>query len=146
MLVLGAAAPASAGRSQTLYFDAPELRDPSARDATLDELRSLGVDAVRLIVYWQDVAPDAGNNNRPDVDLSDPAAYGWGQYEAAVAAAHARGFEVLVTLTTPGPRWATRRKTDGVTRPSPRHFRKFVQAAGRQWGDRVAAWAALNEP
>jgi hypothetical protein len=145
-LTLGAAAPAPAAPSQPLYFDAPELRDPAAREATLDELQSLGVRAVRLVVYWQDVAPDAGRNNPPDVDLSDPAAYAWGSYDDAVAAARARGMRVLVTLTTPGPRWGTKARRDGVTRPLPSEFRRFAEAAGRRYGDQVDAWAALNEP
>ena len=146
VLVLGAVAPAHGARSQPLYFEAPELRDPGTREATLDELQSLGVRAVRIVVYWQDVAPDAGRNDPPNVDLRDPAAYAWGSYEEAVAAAAARGFDVLLTLTTPGPRWATRKKTDRITRPSPSQFRAFAEAAGRQFGERVHAWAALNEP
>jgi hypothetical protein len=145
VLVLGAASPASAGRSQPLYFDAPELRDPAVRGSTLDELQSLGVSAVRLVVYWQDVAPDAERNNPPAVDLSDPAAYNWGAYHDAVVAASDRGFDILVTLTTPGPRWATKARTDRLTRPSSEQFRRFSEAAGRQWGDRVGAWAAINE-
>ena len=146
VLTLGAASPAFAARSQPLYFDAPELRDPAVRDGTLDELQSLGVRAVRVVLYWQDVAPDAVRNNKPAVDLTDPAAYAWGAYEDAVAAAHARGIAVMLTLTTPGPRGATRSKSDGVTRPSATEFRRFAQAAGRQFGERVGAWAALNEP
>jgi hypothetical protein len=145
-LTLGAAAPARAARTQPLYFDAPELRDPAAREGALDELQSLGVRAVRIVLYWQDVAPEAERNNVPAADLNDPAAYAWGSYEEAIAAAHARGFSVLVTLTTPGPRWATAKKTDRLTRPSPAQFARFAEAAGRQFGDRVDAWSALNEP
>ncbi len=144
--LLGAVAPANADRTQPLYFDAPELRDPAAREGTLDELQSLGVRAVRVVLYWQDVAPDADRNNRPDVDLGDPASYAWGSYDDAIGAAHARGMKVLVTLTTPGPRWATKDKTDRITRPSPAEFRRFVAATARRYGDRVDAWAALNEP
>ncbi|HEX2085227.1 MAG TPA: hypothetical protein VHF89_06055 [Solirubrobacteraceae bacterium] len=146
VLSLGASATTHAARSQALYFDAPELRDPGLREPTLDELQSLGVRAVRVVLYWQDVAPDAGRNDAPPVDLADPAAYSWGSYDDAIGAAHARGFRVLVTLTTPGPRWATRDNRDRVTRPSPSQFRRFVEAAGRRYGDRVEAWAALNEP
>ncbi|MDQ3740973.1 MAG: cellulase family glycosylhydrolase [Actinomycetota bacterium] len=146
VLLLGATAPAHAARTQPLYFDAPELRNPEVREGTLDELQSLGVRAVRVVLYWQDVAPDAERNNRPDVDLTDPAAYNWATYEEAIGAAHARGMRVLLTLTTPGPRWAMRDRSDRVTRPSPAEFRKFVVAAGRRYGDRVDAWAALNEP
>ncbi|HEX8121358.1 MAG TPA: hypothetical protein VF549_08855 [Solirubrobacteraceae bacterium] len=147
VLAIGAVAPtAHASRTQPLYFDAPELRDPNARAGTLDELQSLGVHAVRVVLYWQDVAPDAARNNRPAVDLSDPAAYNWAEYDGAIGAASDRGFDVLVTLTTPGPRWATRSKQDGITRPSAAEFRKFATAAGRRFGDRVGAWAAINEP
>ena len=137
---------AGASRTQPLFFDAPELRDPGARDATLDELQSLGVRAVRVVMYWQDVAPGAADRSRPDVDLRDPASYAWGSYDEAISAASARGFDVLVTLTTPGPRWATRKKKDRITRPSPARFRDFAQAAARRFGDRVDTWAALNEP
>ena len=145
--MLGALAPgAGASRAQPLYFDAPELRNPDAREATLDELQSLGVGAVRVVLYWQDVAPDPDRNDPPAVPLEDPAVYAWGSYEEAIAAARARGFDVLVTLTTPGPRWAMKKRTDRLTRPSPAQFRKFAEAAGRQFGERVGAWAALNEP
>lgn len=145
-LLLAAAAPAHAGRTQAVYFDAPEIRDAAQREATLDELQSLGVRAVRVVVWWQDVAPDVERNNPPPVDLSDPASYAWGSYDDAIGAAAARGMRVLVTLTTPGPRWAMRDRTDRLTRPSPQQFRRFAEAAGRRFGDRVDAWAALNEP
>jgi hypothetical protein len=146
LLCAVAAAPAHASRTQPLYFDAPELRDPGLREATLDELQSLGVRAVRVVVYWQDVAPDPDRNDPPAVDLADPAAYSWGSYDDAIGAARARGLRVMLTLTTPGPRWATRAKTDRVTRPSPAEFRRFATAAGRRYGAGVDAWAALNEP
>jgi hypothetical protein len=146
VLLLGSAAPAHAARSQPLYFDAPELRDPAQREATLDELQSLGVRAVRIVLYWQDVAPEPGRNDKPGVDLADPNVYSWGGYDDAIGAARARGMRVLVTLTTPGPRWGTRDRRDGITRPLPAEFRRFAEAAGRRYGERVGAWAALNEP
>ena len=54
--------------------------------------------------------------------------------------------KVLLTLTTPGPRWAMRDKRDRITRPSGAQFGRFATAAGRHFGDRVDAWAAVNEP
>ena len=137
---------ASAAPAQPLYFDAPELRDPGRRAATLDQLESLGVRAVRVVLYWQDVAPDVDGRQVPDVDLSNPDAYAWGSYDGAVDAARERGFDVMLTITTPGPRWATASGRDRVTRPSPEQFRRFVEAVGRRYGDRVNAWSALNEP
>jgi hypothetical protein len=141
------AAPAAGAPGQRLLFEAPnELRDPGLRPAALAELESLGVDALRVIVYFNDVAPDRDSARRPDVDLTDPAAYQWGEYDAVLAAARERGWDVLLTLTGPVPRWATRDRRDKVTRPSPALFERFVTAAGRRYGEQVRSWAIWNEP
>jgi len=142
-----AAAPAAAAPSQRLLFEAPnELRDPSTRAAALAELESLGVDALRVIVYFNDVAPDRDSPNRPPGDLADPATYQWGEYDAVLAAARERGWDVLLTLTGPVPTWATRDRRDKVTRPVPALFEQFVTAAGRRYGEQVDDWAVWNEP
>ena len=60
LLVLLAAFPAAAAASstQSMTFEAPrELLDPAKRDGTLQEIRDLGVDRVRVLVYWRDYAP-----------------------------------------------------------------------------------------
>ncbi len=63
-----------------------------------------------------------------------------------IASAHARGMRVLLTVTGPVPKWATRRERDTVSRPSPTQFRRFMIAAGRQFGSSVRYWAVWNEP
>jgi hypothetical protein len=71
---------AEARTSQRMLFQAPrELRsgDPALRAATLDELQSLGVGWLRLVVYWNDVAPRPDTTSRPRFDERDPASYDW---------------------------------------------------------------------
>jgi hypothetical protein len=147
LLCLGLPAAAHAKASQQLVFDARrDLLDASKREQTLDELQRLGADQLRLLVYWKDVAPAAEGTAVPGGDLSDPAAYNWGQYDAVIDAARKRNLPVLVTITLPGPKWAMRDKKDFLTYPSDTQFGRFVQAAGKHWGPQISTWAIGNEP
>ncbi len=145
--LLALAAPAAASRSQTVTFEAPrDLLDPARRDAALREIDSLGVRALRVVLYWNTVAPNRDRARRPAFDPRDPAAYAWGQYDALLAAAAARGWSVHLTLSGPVPTWATRARRDKVTRPDPALFRAFAEAAGRRFGAQVDLWSIWNEP
>jgi hypothetical protein len=152
LLALAAAAlllPASAGASarQTMSFEAPrDLRDPATRDAALDEISGLGVGALRVILYWQDVAPQAQSRVKPSFDETAPASYDWSAYEATIDGARARGMRILLTVTGPVPRWATNGAKNNVDRPSPNEFQKFMQAVGRHYGGRIDAFSVWNEP
>jgi hypothetical protein len=147
LLAIAGAGTAHAAPTQSLIFDAQrELLDASTRDQALDELQSLGVSQVRVLLYWKDVAPAADGTAVPGGDLTDPAAYDWSRYDAAMAALRQRGWQVLMTVTTPGPKWAMSGKRDFVTRPSATHFERFVTAAARHYGEQVNQWAVLNEP
>jgi hypothetical protein len=144
---LGAPAVAGASRGQMVLFDTQgELVNPQSRAATLADLEELGVDALRVVVYWKDVAPSPDARRKPSFDASDPAAYRWGEFDNVLAEARARGWRVAMTLTTPAPKWATRDKDDYVTRPSAKEFGRFVTAAGKHWGEQVDIWAIGNEP
>jgi hypothetical protein len=146
-LAFGAAA-AQASPTQAMIFDAQrDLTDPATRDQALTELESLGVRHVRVLLYWKDVAPSPDARSKPGGDLSDPAAgYDWSKYEPVMAALRARGWKVLMTVTTPGPKWAMDGRKDYVTRPSKTDFGRFVTAVGRKYGGQVSEWAVLNEP
>jgi len=143
---------ASAKHSQFTIFQATrEVRspDPTVRAKALDDIRALGVHWLRVIVYWQDVAPRPGSRHRPHFNERDPDDYpasGWARYDNIVNDARARGFRLLVTITGPGPRWGTRSRRNRVTRPSPARFRRFVTAVGRRYGDDVRYWSVWNEP
>ena len=71
---------ASAKRSQFTIFQATrEVRspDPAVRAQALDEVEALGVHWLRVVLYWQDVAPDVDASSVPSIDETDPAAYDW---------------------------------------------------------------------
>jgi hypothetical protein len=140
---------ASAKRSQFMIFQATrEVRspDPAVRAQALDEIKALGVHWLRLNLYWQDVAPDVDVRTVPTFDESDPAGYDWRIYDRVLADAHARAMRVLMTVSGPGPRWATRSREDRVTRPSPTRFRRFMTAVGHRYGDQIDYWSVWNEP
>lgn len=142
-----AAPPAHARPDQAMTFEAPrDLLDPERREAALAELDALGVTSLRVILRWRDVAPNGDSSTRPAFDATDPNAYGWGQYDALLAAAQARGWSVILTISSPVPKWATSAKRDSVTRPSPAEFRRFTTAVGRRYGDQISTWSMWNEP
>ena len=140
---------ASAKRSQFTIFQATrEVRspDPAVRGQALDEVAALGARWLRVVLYWQDVAPDVDAAKVPSFDEADPAGYDWTIYDRVLADARARDLRVLVTISGPGPRWATRSRQDRVTRPSATRFGRFVTAVGRRYGEQVDYWSIWNEP
>lgn len=144
---LALAAPASASRTQSTSFEAPrDLLDARTRPGALDEIQGLGVNSLRVVLYWRSVAPRATSSSKPDFDTTDPAGYDWGQYDALLTEAKARGMDMLLTVSGPVPRWATEDKRDNVTRPDPAEFAQFMTAVGRHFADRVATWSVWNEP
>ncbi len=150
VVLLALPAAASASSTQSMTFEAPrELLDPGTRDRTLQEIRAFGVDRVRVLVYWQSYAPAPKSKTRPRFDASDPAAYPagvWDQLDGLFTAAAARGVAVQLTLTGPVPKWATAKKRDNLTKPSPKEFQAFATAVGRRYGDKVSQWSIWNEP
>ena len=147
LLALVLVAPAGASRTQSMTFEAPrDLMNPALRAGALEEIDSFGVRSVRVILTWQTVAPGADSATRPNFEPTDPDAYDWGEYEPLMAAIEARGWSVLMTISGPVPKWATRSKRDNLTRPSPAAFAAFVTAVGRKFGSQVDSWAIWNEP
>jgi hypothetical protein len=146
--LLLAAPAAEARKSQFTIFEANrELRshDAAERAALFDEIQGFGVRWIRIVMYWRDVAPAPGEESAPRFDETDPAAYDWTTYERIVAEARSRGIRVLITPSGPAPDWATL-AGNGVDYPSPTRFRRFMTAAGRQFGSRVSYWSIWNEP
>jgi hypothetical protein len=142
-----AADPALASHRQVLFFEAPrELLGAATRSRALSQLEGLGVRALRVELHWHDVAPDASARRRPNFDAKDPASYQWGQYDALLAEAKRLGWEVLLTVTSPVPRWATAGAKDLLTRPDDLQFEEFMTAVGRRFAGEVALWGIWNEP
>jgi hypothetical protein len=149
--VLGAAvaSPAVASHTQAMFFEAP--RDlvevtPSARAKALAQLQALGVRALRVELYWRSVAPAPNSAKRPRFDATNPAGYRWGAYDALLAEAARLHWQVLLTVTSPVPKWASVGHKDFVTRPNERQFHEFMTAVGRHYGGEVSLYAIWNEP
>jgi hypothetical protein len=147
LLVLLAPAAAHANKTQSMTFEAPrDLKDPSTRDQAFNDIAALGVHSMRLVLYWHDVAPQPDSRVKPAFDETSPASYNWGSYDAVIDGIKARGWNLLLTVSGPVPRWATNGARDTVTRPSPNEFRKFVQAVATHYGTKIDTWSIWNEP
>ena len=141
------AVPALASHGQVTYFEGSNiLLSPAKRPHALAQLRSLGVRALRVELYWHDVAPGANSAARPRFDATNPASYNWSRYDALLAEAQRLHWEVLLTVTSPVPRWATAdRKAPYVTRPRPKDFQEFMTALARHYGSEVSIYSIWNE-
>lgn len=140
------AAPASASRTQETQFqDDTLLVYPPASEvaATLNTLRSLGVDRIRVSVYWRLVAPNPDSRQRPSFapgGADDPASYPadkWERYDTIVKLAAERGIAVNFNVTGEAPDWALGTSPDAEVRnvyfPSAGAFGSFVQALGKRY-------------
>ena len=158
VLALAASAPTAAGAAppRTILQDDAALlyRGAVVRERALDELHRIGVDAIRVLVVWRRHAPAPHSRRRPlGFDAGDPDAYPPGTFadlDALAVAAKARGLELILTPTGPGPAWASGCETGSLaTRqacaPQPDDFRRFVTALGRRYPDQ-RHWAVWNEP
>jgi hypothetical protein len=138
---------AQASHSQSMTFEAPvDLANPATRPQAFDEISSFGVRSTRIVLLWQTVAPAATSRVKPDFDAKDPNNYDWSAYDPQVDGAVARGWNVLLTVSGPVPRWATNGARDNLTRPSPAQFQQFMTAVARHYGTKVARWSIWNEP
>lgn len=149
-LVAGAlaAAPALASHDQANYFEASTLLlSAKTREHALAQMKHLGVKAIRVELYWQDVAPDANSATKPSFEATNPGLYAWGAYDWIVDKAKELGWKVLLTVTAPVPRWATsNHKAPYDTNPNARDFKEFMTAIGRHYGSEVSLFAIWNEP
>ncbi|HST54740.1 MAG TPA: hypothetical protein VLJ42_02455 [Solirubrobacteraceae bacterium] len=138
---------ALASHSQATYFEgSADLLNPATRPHALDQLQTLGVRTIRVVLYWHDVAPAPDSATRPSFDATDPVGYSWGQYDELITAAAQQHFSVLLTVSAPAPRWATAAKRDLVTRPDAAQFGQFMTAIGRHFSSRVSLFSIWNEP
>ncbi|HEV2812837.1 MAG TPA: cellulase family glycosylhydrolase [Solirubrobacteraceae bacterium] len=156
LALLALAAPAAGSpRQEAMFQDDDHLTYP-ADDAkverTLDELRALGVDRVRITVVWRAIAPGNDQDRKPAFDAADPTAYppaAWANYDRVIRLAAERGIGVNLNVTAPAPDWATgspeREDIDDVYAPDPVEFGNFVKAVATRYSE-VDYWSLYNEP
>jgi hypothetical protein len=168
VLALHAATATASTTQESLFQDDGQLKaDPAG---TMQTLRDLGVQRVRVNLSWGTVAPAATSTHRPKgFGATNPAAYAaaaWAPYDAIDHVAAAYGIAIDFTIDGPAPLWATGsgapRGTSGYFRgawePSAKEFGYFVRAVGTRYSGsykprgstsalpRVSFWSIWNEP
>ncbi len=139
-------APALASHNQTVFFEGGQvLLEARSREHAIAQMEHLGVHALRVELTWADVAPGAGSRRRPKFEATNPTDYHWGAYDWLLAKAQALKWPVLLTVTSPVPRWASANGTN-YTSPNWQDFQEFMTAVGHHYGSEVALFAIWNEP
>ncbi|MDQ3850771.1 MAG: cellulase family glycosylhydrolase [Actinomycetota bacterium] len=160
LAVLPSAAVASRTQ-ESMFQDDPLLvfAPPAQQAKTLDRVRAMGVDRLRVSVFWALLAPASESATRPNFNAADPAAYPqtpWEAYDRLIRGAQARGIGVNLNPTSPAPRWATaqapRAEIQKNYGPVASEFGLFVRALATRYGGgfsglpRVDYWSIWNEP
>ncbi len=151
LLVLGAfgvPGQALASHGEAVYFEgSTDLLSPATRPHALAQMQTLGVKALRVELSWFDVAPGQQSATKPSFDATNPASYSWGEYDALINEAVRLHWKILLTVTSPVPRWATSNgKAPYVTSPSDLDFEQFMTAVARHYSGRVSLFSIWNEP
>jgi hypothetical protein len=169
-LALGglAAAPAGAGASSkqfSIIEDDAVFLGLTGRnaDSALAESKSLGADAVRVVLSWRRVSPNYAQPDKPegfDVANPDSEGYDWSGYDRLVADARSHGLKVILDLSPQLPYWGSSdpkgcphfvagKPKFGVGcywKPSPRIFGQFATAVAKRYRHKVAYYSIWNEP
>ncbi|MFY9265319.1 MAG: hypothetical protein WAO61_07830 [Solirubrobacterales bacterium] len=125
--------------------------DRAVQNISLDEIKALDADIVKIPVLWRTIAPNGTGRSKPRVDLSDPGAYppaNWATLDAAILGAQIRGLSVWLMVTVPAPRWAVAKETtpgNGAFNPDAGAYAEFVEALAKRYQS-VKYWSLLNEP
>ena len=139
---------ALASHSQSTYFEASnDLLSATTRARSFEQMQALGVHALRVELAWYNVAPNSSSATKPNFEATNPGLYAWGAYDAIINEAQRLHWPVLLTVTSPVPRWATsNRKPPYITRPDDRDFQEFMTAVARHYGSKVSLYSIWNEP
>jgi Cellulase (glycosyl hydrolase family 5) len=146
-VALAAASPAAlAAHDQTDFFEAGAvLLEPHKRERAFQQMEHLGVHALRVELYWSYVAPRSSSRRRPKFEATDPAAYNWTLYDWVLNKAKELKWPVLLTVTSPVPRWASADGTEYAS-PNAKDFEEFMTAVGHHYGTEASLFAIWNEP
>ncbi|MDP2711532.1 MAG: hypothetical protein Q8O56_09960 [Solirubrobacteraceae bacterium] len=163
-LLPAAAAQASANQASIMMDDDLLVyRDDNTASRVLTQMKTMGVDIIRVTVLWSVVAENARttqadlnklrgrqNNRLREAALrqnrrfrpTDPSTYpvrNWDRYDNLVRSAQNLGIRVYFNITGPGPAWAhetpprAQRSLRASWKPRPAAFRQFVTAVGRRY-------------
>jgi hypothetical protein len=167
-LAAPSAALASHGQVAILQDDNNLLSNPGP---TLQEMRHIGVQMVRMSVRWSLIAPSPNSRTRPAFNASNPNAYpsgSWAPYDTTVREAKTRGLTMMFVPTGFAPLWAqgsnpgpygASYNSEFAWKPSASAFGQFVRALATRYSGhfrppgpgqsvlpRVSNWELWNEP
>jgi hypothetical protein len=144
VLLIAAALPAaaSAGPLIGMADDRVLLGGGPAADKAVAAWAADGVDVVRIFVQWDRVSPSPSAKKRP------AGAYDFSTIDAAVDRVRAAGMDPMLTLTGPGPVWATKdpSRRSRRYRPLPARYAEFARDAAEHFAGRVHRYILWNEP
>ncbi len=174
LVALALAAPGAAlasGQQAMILQDDAKLiyASPQSVGQTLQMLKNMGIDRVRVSVVWQLLAPHAGSSKKPKFDATNPNAYPrgvWARYDFLDRVATQDGLQVYFQPTAPAPTWATppRKLAQGYRfshDPNAADYGQFVQAVAKRYSGSFVApdinghasvlpavryWGIWNEP
>jgi hypothetical protein len=151
--LLPGAARAAANLETGIADDAAVLQepDPARAAATVAAWRDLGIDNVRLLVHWERVSPRPDDRRVPagfDPANPDDPGYQWAALDRAIDLIRDAGMTVTLSVTGPGPLWASASPSAGNRRfkPLPALFGRFARAVALRYGARVDRYILWNEP
>lgn len=134
------AAPAPAASLETvLQDDAQMLHRPEDQlRRSLEELKLLGVDRIRVTAGWSVLTRGADEVRKPNFDAADPRAYEqerWRNLDRLLILARQYGFKTMVDIAFWAPHWAS---TDpagerGRTHLDVDEYAKFATAVARRY-------------
>jgi hypothetical protein len=159
MLAPAAAQASPAQTSIMMDDDLLVYRDDSTAARALTQMKSLGVDTVRVTVLWKTVAENtrftkaelskvkgklktAAQKQNARFKATNPSTYpirNWDRYDNLIKSAADRGIRIYFNVTGPGPTWAMTKppaKYNSLRnqwKPKPAAFKQFVQAVGRRY-------------
>jgi hypothetical protein len=112
---------------------------------------ALGVDVVRIHARWWEIAPANGATKAPsgfNASNPDDVHYRWANLDAAVAIVRAKGMRVMLTITGPGPLWASSdpKRHNPRWKPSPTAYGAFARAVATRYKAQVDRYLLWNEP
>lgn len=150
---LAAPAQAAARGGEVSIMDDQLLLNASQEqvDRTMARFRSFGVDRLRVSAFWEQLVPDPSSRTKPaGFDAANPndPRYSFAALDRVVTTAPKYGLRVMLSISTPGPVWASREpsRDNGVWKPSPREFGAFTTALVSRYAPFVDHWGISNEP
>ena len=115
----------------------------------VEEWKANGVDTVRIYLLWTRVVPGANSKKMPTgFAPTNSAAYNWFGYDLAVDLVRSAGMKVSLTVSGPGPWWASTNpsKKSGAYSPNPTAFAAFARAAATHFASRVDRYVLGTSP